>query len=99
MPDGGSGRSYVDERFEGVWMGFRRVVIAWTLKATCQYGFGYVGGCCCQLPVKGTGEDEVVVAAEFVQTVLDEVSLVDQSTSFVDYDQCEDNPVCLDISW
>lgn len=44
--------------------------------------------------MKGTGEDEVVVAAELVQTILDEVSLVDQSTSLVDYDECEDNPVC-----
>jgi len=30
MPDGGSGLSYVDERFGDVCKGFRRVVMAWT---------------------------------------------------------------------
>ncbi len=42
-------------------------------------------------PVKGSGQDEVVVDAQLVQTVR-EIFLVDQTAGFVDYDERVDDP-------
>ena len=45
------------------------------------------------LPVKCSSEDEVVVYVELVQSLC-EIALVDETTSFVDYNQGVNDPGC-----
>lgn len=49
------------------------------------------GGLGADLPVKGTGEDEVVVGRELAQAGL-ELALVDQPAGLVDNDEGKDGP-------
>ena len=43
------------------------------------------------IPMKGSCEDQVVVDGEFIKTSV-EVALVDEPTSSIDDDECEDDP-------
>lgn len=43
------------------------------------------------LPVERAGKDEVIIDAELVQAIC-KIPLIDQTTCFVDDDECEDHP-------
>lgn len=76
-------------------MGLRRAVMAWTLverdgvsgQRPRQGGEGALS------PVKGAGEDEVVVCADLVEAPFVEGLVVDQAAGLVDDDEGEDGPL------
>jgi hypothetical protein len=69
--------------------GERRAVMAcmlWRRLASRMWGTGGL------VPVKGTGEGEVVVAGELAHARV-EFAVVDEAAGLVDYEEGEDNPV------
>ena len=44
------------------------------------------------LPMKGAGEDKVVVGGELVEAVVLECAVVDEPAGFVDDDESKDSP-------
>lgn len=69
-------------------VGVRDFVIAWTLG---HVSLSFQGGSEVDVPVKCTGEDEVVVYGEFIESLV-EVAVVDQASRFVDDDEGEHDP-------
>lgn len=96
MPEGGSGLDDgVEERraFVELESGFRRVDSAWTLKILSHLLLDMEAK---NTPMKCPSEDEVVINAQFVQTFC-KVTLENEPTGLIDYNQRKDDPTCIRI--